>query len=114
MAKKITIEIPDWALERDIHILAGTEHLATAGFIRGTMCVKKARCNMCGVCCMNPPETFIFPVVDNRCVHLIQEGKQLLCGLGRFKPLQCCINDPIINEDKDIDCPIEYKKVELQ
>ena len=113
MSKKITIEIPDWALERNIYILAGTEHLATASFTRGVMYIKKARCTMCGVCCTNPPKTFMFPIVDNHCVHLVQEGKQLLCGLGIRKPFLCCIEDPIMSKDDDIDCPIKYEKVEI-
>jgi len=91
---KIEIEIPDWAQERAIYIMAGIE-LAAYKIPGKKWKVKTSRCNMCGKCCMNlDPKKHPFPVINGRCVYLLKRpGKEekYECGLRISRPFRCCV-----------------------
>ena len=114
MAKKITIEIPEWAENRNINILAGIELLARKPGTENKLYVKVVNCNWCGKCCMNlDSDRHPFPVIDGRCIHLKRRpGKEekYLCGLGTFRPYNCCVSDPTYMEE----CVIKHEVIELE
>ena len=109
MGRIITIEVPDWADERVIHIMAGVERVAYQ-YPGKPLMVKVERCNWCGKCCssLGNGKGHPFPVVDGRCVYLKPEAgiDKWKCGLGYFRPYLCCMSDPI---DKIPECSIKYE-----
>jgi Fe-S-cluster containining protein len=111
---KLTIEIPEWAKDRVIVIMAGIEHLATKEPNENFIRYKTVRCNRCGKCCMRLfNHTFPMPVIDGRCVHLVKaSGIEEIyeCGLGPMRPFLCSMSDPV-GEDF---CCIEHKEIPLE
>ena len=105
--KKISLELPKWSDERIIHVLAGIEHVAKRD--NGVWYIKKDRCNLCGVCCMNVSEGW--PHGQNpdtgHCQHLWFEGKLWRCLLGTDRPYVCCVS-----EGEEGECSITWQKVE--
>jgi hypothetical protein len=91
--KTITIEIPDWAEERNIYVLAGIELLAYQEVGKPLM-VKTERCSMCGECCCGMEEgSHFFGVVDEHCEHLKKEvgnNNRWYCNLKYYRPIACC------------------------
>jgi len=105
---KILIELPDWALERHIYILAGTELLAK---IQGDkIFIKKDRCNRCGICCMtlsHDGQYAKYGFIDDRgwCKFLRQNGEGYECELGLLKPFNCIISEAVHKK-----CKITYEE----
>ena len=62
---RIEIDIPDWADERHIRILAGRELAAAKLAHEDFWRVKDVRCNHCGKCC---PEDCKH-LVNNECIN---------------------------------------------
>jgi len=91
---KIELELPDWADERTIYVMAGIELIAYR-FPGKTWQVKSSRCNMCGKCCMKLGERHPFPVINGRCVYLVKRpGKNCEeheCILRMHRPFGCCV-----------------------
>lgn len=84
---EIKLTIPDWAVGRNIYILAGKELLAYADYTvekkdgkategYAPLRVKDSRCNGCGECC-------------DGCVFLGKDG----CSFGGNIPLGCVVSD---------------------
>ena len=48
--------VPEWALERHIVIMAGSEPMAIKPAHRNDLAMKISRCNMCGMCCVDPEQ----------------------------------------------------------
>lgn len=96
---KIELELPKWADERNIYILAGIELAAYK--VRGKKwLVKTERCNMCGKCCFNVKGRYPLPAIRGQCPHLVKEvgdNDRWLCGLGANRPFGCCIG--VTNEE---------------
>lgn len=108
---KITIDIPEWAQERIICILAGIELLAFKPARENKLYVKQIRCNECGKCCMNL-ERHPLPVVDGQCVYLRRRPGTALtyhCSLGGFRPYACCSRDPIYMDE----CCITHEVIDI-
>lgn len=109
---KVELELPEWASERHIYVLAGIELAAYKNAESEDWYVKTVRCNSCGECCKNlvPGQ---YPLKANKeCLHLVPDGNKLICGLGVMRPLPCCEGDLEKNkENKDKVCCIRYKKV---
>ena len=105
---RIELELPDWANRSNLYILSETEPVAYK-LKDGVWMVKVGRCHMDGQCCMGLDERHIFPVINGRCIHLKKElGNNDLwrCGLGFFRPLQCCIA-----ERSDMpNCTVKYEE----
>jgi hypothetical protein len=114
MARKITLTLPDWADDKEINIFAGVEILARKFPGEDVFHVKRVRCNMCGLCCMNlKGDLHPFPVVGGRCIYLKQWGKvgdKFLCDLGFFRPMACSATDPTLMEE----CIIELEAVPIE
>jgi len=103
MADKITIELPRWAKDRNIYVLAGIELLAYR-LRGGKLMIKVSRCSKCGKCCMNlkPIRKIFPPIVDGKCVFLTKQGPEYICGLGVMRPHSCNIGVP--SKDKIPEC----------
>ena len=102
---KIELEIPDWAAERRIVILAGIECLAIKE-PTGDLKVKDVRCNQCGVCCFDYPPTPYGTDDEGKCNKLIFRRDKWDCLARTDRPYRCLL-DPI---EEDIGCCITYKK----
>ena len=107
---KITIEIPDWAQERNIYVMAGVELLATKRWDEEVVHVKDGRCSLCGDCCENK-KNWIFPLNKGTCVHLNNQiDGTRECRLGSLRPHGCNIDDPVSLER----CTITHKETDLE
>lgn len=88
----IKVEIPKWARERHIYVMAGIECLAVKPK-DGPLYVKVERCNQCGRCCMNLGAAgHAFPVIGGRCAYLREEPgttDKFRCALGVYRPHIC-------------------------
>ena len=103
---RVGLDLPDWADERNIYLMAGLEVVARL-HKDGEWEVKTRRCNMCGECCSNLREPFIFPLIEGRCTYLKKEvgdNSRWLCALGEHRPFSCSICTPA-NEH----CTIKYE-----
>ena len=88
--QKIELELPDWADERGISVMAGIELVAYKLPDKPWM-IKTSRCSQCGRCCKRLNDNFIFSVEGGRCVHLEKRSAEskYLCGLGVYRPIGC-------------------------
>lgn len=114
--KRIELDIPEWAQDKHIYILAGRELLAiTEAAIKedgsnDKLSIKNIRCNMCGKCCMNFPSTSWFyknGYVDkdtNKCIHLKKYGDTYECDLSMMAPFNCLISEKMFK-----DCCVTYR-----
>lgn len=109
---KIEIEIPDWAKERHLYLLAGIELVAYKDQESKDWFIKTERCNSCGKCCMNLVDDGQYTLDKNKnCIYLKADGEKWICSLGASRPLPCCEGDLEKNkENKDNLCCIRYKK----
>ncbi len=112
--KTVTIEIPDWALERDIYIFAGLETFACIPYGKGELLIKTERCNYCGACCIDLPARVNPPIArdpNGDCIHLTA-GPMFECKLGIARPWGCSVYDPHRGrvENADAICSIRYDR----
>lgn len=120
--KSFTIEIPEWALERHITVLAGTEPIAFKPAWQDSFAVKVSRCNMCGMCCVNPDPWFFGSkkmilhgkeVVICKCAvkSKAEDGRDIVeCG-APIGPWQCIIRCGALNEKNLPEgCTLKYFK----
>lgn len=103
---KIIIDIPEWAEDRTLTLLAGNELVAKWNDAEGWK-VKAERCNQCGECCCDIPEGYLpFGITgDGRCKMLQPDGT---CGAGHMKPF-ACLGDPEPTDWDRLGCSIRYK-----
>ena len=96
---RIEIDIPEWADERAIHILAGIERVAYKLPWEDKWHVKTGRCSSCGRCC-----------IKLECKYLDEEpgdNDRFRCSEGMMRPFSCCISKP-----KSIpQCTVEFREV---
>jgi len=105
---KITIDLPEWAEERHIYVMAGIELLAHK-LPDKPLYIKTERCNMCGKCCMDLSNRHPFPVVNGRCIYLQKEpGKNEMwrCELAINRPFGCSVGIPRADY-----CPIRFEEI---
>lgn len=109
---KIEVEIPDWAAEARITILAGIECVAVKDSFNDFWLVKDARCNRCGECCLDNPNTPFGVDDEGKCVKLYKDEDrgEYWCMAKSQRPYNCCL-DPTEQEMKNLDCCITYKRV---
>ena len=95
---RIEIDLPDWADERAIHIMAGIERVAYKLPWEDWWHVKTARCSQCGACCEKM-----------KCKYLDEEpgGEKFRCSEGVMRPWLCCVSE---FKDKNV-CSIRFKEV---
>jgi len=89
---KIEIEIPDWANERHIYVMAGIELAAYKLAHENEFHVKTGRCSACGACCMGMRSgSREFPTDEKgTCINLINDGPtKKVCKLGVARPFSC-------------------------
>lgn len=90
----ITLEVPEWAEERHIYVFAGREVIARK-LVDKPLEVKTVRCNLCGECCRNCSDDWMFGQTNGVCNHLRYErtpnGDGWFCKLrGDIVPFTCC------------------------
>lgn len=106
-------EIPEWAREKRLMLLAGVELVARKVPWDDFWEVKDNRCTMCGQCCMmfkpNSTQT-IFGVDDEgKCKALSKEGDRWECKAGTHKPYSC------LEDSIDLpECSITRRKVKTK
>lgn len=110
---KIEIELPDWTDERNIYVFAGIELAAIKTFREDKFRIKDTRCNFCGKCCMGiDPKFHFFPVINGKCVHLINEPgtkDKYRCRFGISRPFVCSFFPEDRIGDLPEFCCITYK-----
>lgn len=108
MGQRITIELPEWAQERHIYILAGIEMVAYKLYGEDILHIKTVRCRLCGDCCEGLPIGGILPVKPNgNCSYLGESvGGVRECSLGVYRPIGCSVGLQKRNHPK---CAVEYK-----
>jgi hypothetical protein len=100
---QITVEVPDWALDRHLYFFAGMELFAAKPYGK-PLRVKLNQCDWCGRCCY---------LDDGRCPHLKLIGTHEECELGIMRPFACVVFDPASDCPMDYaNCCIRYKEVE--
>ena len=110
---KIILDIPDNLIdsqnERNLYLFAGMEMIAFK--TRGDKWkIKTKGCLMCGECCKHLTKRHPFPVIDDKCIHLINPpgyGDKWICGLGIYRPFACAISN---SKEKYCKVKYEYKK----
>ena len=107
---ELVIPIPEWAEGETIRVLGGINLIAIKEPGK-PLEVKTKRCDRCGRCCQDLPDTWVFETVDGVCVHLTDNGTgdgKTRCKLGVKRPTLCSV-------DKTADasfCRTEFKKVD--
>lgn len=87
-------EIPSWALERRLLLLAGVE-LVAAKEPWGHWEVKATRCQRCGQCCMTYPDSPWGVDEEGKCLMLEKQPDGTWdCKAGTQKPY-LCLGDPL-------------------
>lgn len=107
---KIKLEIPDWAVNGRLVILSGTELVASKEPEANHWLVKDVRCNLCGECCLDSPNTPFGLDNEGKCVKLVFDREKYWCMAKSHRPYNCCI-DPIEAEKENLGCCITYKKI---
>ena len=110
MGMEIELELPDWATERNIRILAGVELVAVKLAHEKKFKIKTSRCNFCGKCCMDVRGDHLFgrdPETGN-CRFLQKNGDMYECSLGIGRPFSCCASIP----SQIPECTEKFEEVE--
>lgn len=107
---RITLDLPDWAQERHIYVMAGIELLAYKPYGKDIIYTKTARCNLCGWCCANPPPGAVPQGPDGACIYLETIGQAKECSLGVARPWHCCWSDPVLTKHPEANdhCAVRY------
>lgn len=104
--KTLIEELPEWAKTREITVLAGNE-LLVHRLPGAPIKIKSVRCNLCGSCCMDYPNSLFGVDDEGKCLKLKKFGDMWECTAGHFRPYNC-LQDPL----SDPDCCIEYEVIE--
>jgi len=119
------VTIPEWALERHIVVLAGREPIAIKPAWRNDFAVKIARCNMCGLCCVDPGEDWFFGTkkmmlrgkeveicAEAVKTKIVQDGeyREIVECNAPISPIQCIITCGALNENLPKGCTLKYSK----
>ncbi len=118
--KKLTIEIPDWAEGKQIHVFIAKESYMHVGD-DGTVYRKTVRCDRCGKCCrMHPDGFWIYPKYEideiTYCVHCEKRPNGTFDCMSPVAHLGCCTDNPSNRKHKGkghTECCIEYEKLGL-
>jgi len=107
MAYRISVDVPDWAAERHIRIMAGTELLAMIPHGTGQLWQKKDRCVNCGWCCEN--------LLPEPCPELKRGADGTTsCAIMKNRPWRCTWPDPHLTKAKGAEnCKISYEVIDL-
>ena len=98
---RITLDIPDWALERHLFFFAGMELFAWKPSGKGEIHAKTKRCVKCGWCCEN---------LRPECAELKQIGQEKICQLAQRRPFLCSYSDPHMTDAAGKEnCSIAYE-----
>lgn len=113
---ELKIEIPEWAKERTLYVLAGRELLAIKRQ-NGKLKIKTVRCNNCAACCKDVPEDWFLGYKIKKGIRVCRYlGDKVpvknLCLLGIHAPLICVVADPSPDSPDPIkECCVRFKEV---
>lgn len=100
----VTVELPNFPEDehRLIRVMSGIEERARK-FPGKEWEIKTSQCNMCGKCCMNVPDDWVFGKnhETGHCINLVynagwDNGETKfgwLCGMGTSRPFSCSTGD---------------------
>lgn len=131
---KFTIEVPEWAKERTIYIMAGPEIMGVV--CDGTLWMKTVRCNLCGKCCLVDEDfplgvksgdevgwsadVFVCKFLKKEIWHFepFNGATVYVCTAGAYAPFTCNIGpSPVCGrehfKENLPDCVLEYEKVDV-
>ncbi len=116
--RKLTIEFPDWAEGKPIHIFVAGESYMHVGE-DGVVYRKISRCRRCGECCqMEMGDRWIYPKyeIDGRtyCVYVKKMDDGTFQCTNSLCPFECCSDNPSNRKHKgkaNPECSIEYEIV---
>lgn len=114
--KRIIIDVPDWAWERNLYFMGGNELFAHIPFGEDKIYYKEIRCNLCGECCKHlAKNAWYFRTEEGTCEHLELKGTEYYCDLASARPNSCSARDPIMNKWPNAEevCVIRYNDKEL-
>lgn len=108
---KITLDIPDWAMEGDLRLIRNNlETIAhKENGADSPWQIKEVRCNNCGECCLDVGQEFMYGDDEGKCKFLIKESDGWKCNAGGMR-LIGCLGDPDTNEYDE--CSIKYKVIQ--
>lgn len=107
--KQMILNLPDWAKNQQIMVLAGMELLVY--YVPGDKIqIKKVRCNFCGDCCLDYPDTPYGVDDEGKCNKLEFDGDKWIC-LARFHKPYNCLHDPL--KENVPDCNIEHDPIDI-
>lgn len=104
-----TLRLPDWISKDQTLMLLSGQELVAYKEPKGEWKVKKERCNHCGECCFDIPDshTPFGSDEEGKCNMLEEENGKWLCRAGWKKPF-CCLSDPTENDINELGCSIRY------
>lgn len=112
-------ELPDFPEQekRAIRIMFGIEERAKK-YPGGSWEIKTSQCNMCGKCCMDVPDDWVFGKnhETGHCINLVynagyDDQKTMfgwMCSMAGSRPFSCSTGD----EAGQDHCSVEWKTVE--
>jgi len=111
----IRIDIPKWALDRQINILAGTECVAFSPPEEDrSLYIKSVRCSHCGECCQGVTEDWIHGCdKDGNCSLLKKEVDGTYSCIGNvYRPTACSIDSKTAPYTEN--CTLKFEKRPLK
>lgn len=112
--KKLTIELPDWAEGKPIHVTMWKRGLMYVSPDRTAIYRKTKECIWCGKCCQKD-ETWVYPLkeIDGKmyCRFVEIHDGVFNCMFGNA-PWGCAVDNHETNFKNHPECAIEYEKVE--
>jgi hypothetical protein len=108
--KTMILNLPDWAQDQEISLTAGMELLIH--YIPGKPIeVKRVRCNFCGDCCMDYPNSPYGNDDEGKCLKLRRNVHgQWKCDSKFDKPYRCLQDPQKVNSP---DCIIEHDLIDI-
>ncbi|MHA2136289.1 MAG: hypothetical protein ACW99J_20710 [Candidatus Thorarchaeota archaeon] len=95
--KKVIFEIPEWAEERHLFLLAGQECIAMQYAGEDDIYIKTGQCVHCQQCCLG-----------FECEHASPKGCKLVAS-GKERYVNCCIDAPREFLKNVPECTMRYK-----
>jgi len=108
--KDMILNLPDWAQDQEISLIAGLEMLVHR--VPGNPIeIKRVRCNFCGDCCLDYPHSPYGNDDEGKCNMLERNAHgQWKCQAKFDRPFRC-LQDPL--KANSPDCTIEHDLIDI-